>query len=42
MNIVIPMAGEGSRFQDEGYQVPKPLIDIGGRPMIEWVSPIVR
>lgn len=26
MNILIPMAGEGSRFSDSGYKVPKPLI----------------
>lgn len=26
MNILIPMAGEGSRFKDNGYETPKPLI----------------
>ena len=26
MNILIPMAGAGSRFKDEGYETPKPLI----------------
>ena len=26
MNILIPMAGEGARFRDNGYDVPKPLI----------------
>lgn len=31
---LVPMAGEGKRFQDEGYQVPKPLIPIGKMPMI--------
>lgn len=31
---VIPMAGAGQRFVDEGYQVPKPLIDVKGKPMI--------
>ena len=34
MNIIIPMAGLGSRFLKEEYKVPKPLIDIRGRPMI--------
>jgi NDP-sugar pyrophosphorylase family protein len=33
MNIVIPMAGKGSRFGD-GYDLPKPLIDVNGEPMI--------
>lgn len=30
MNIIIPMAGEGKRFSDEGYKVPKPAI-----PMVD-------
>lgn len=34
MNILIPMAGLGSRFQKVGYSLPKPLIDINGQPMI--------
>lgn len=37
MNIVIPMAGEGSRFVKAGYTTPKPFIDVKGRPMIERV-----
>jgi len=35
MNIVIPMAGEGSRFKVCGYENPKPLIEIDGKPMIQ-------
>ncbi|MBE9392074.1 glycosyltransferase family 2 protein [Elizabethkingia anophelis] len=34
MNIVIPMAGLGSRFAKEGYEKPKPFIDVNGKPMI--------
>jgi HAD superfamily hydrolase (TIGR01509 family) len=37
MNIVIPMAGAGSRFQKAGYTFPKPLIDVNGMPMIQRV-----
>ena len=37
LNIVIPMAGRGSRFQEAGYAFPKPLIDIRGKTMIEVV-----
>ncbi len=37
LNIVIPMAGKGSRFANAGYTVPKPLIEIYGHPMIEYV-----
>lgn len=38
LNIVIPMAGRGSRFEQAGYAMPKPLIDIYGHPMIEYVT----
>ena len=38
LNIVIPMAGRGSRFANAGYKLPKPLIDVAGRPMIEVVT----
>ena len=37
INIVIPMAGAGSRFVDAGYTVPKPFIDVCGSVMIERV-----
>jgi len=37
LNIVIPMAGRGSRFANAGFIMPKPLIDIYGHPMIEYV-----
>lgn len=37
LNIVIPMAGLGSRFANAGYKMPKPLIDIDGEPMIKVV-----
>jgi HAD superfamily hydrolase (TIGR01509 family) len=37
IQIVIPMAGEGSRFQEAGYTIPKPFIDVRGKHMIQWV-----
>ena len=37
LNIVIPMAGRGSRFADAGYKDPKPLIPVHGKPMIQVV-----
>lgn len=36
------MAGRGSRFVSAGYRDPKPLIPLGGKPMIEWVIENVR
>ena len=37
LNVLIPMAGAGSRFQQAGYTFPKPLIDVMGKPMIQVV-----
>ena len=37
MNIIIPMAGHGSRFLQAGYTFPKPLIEVHGKPMIQVV-----
>jgi HAD superfamily hydrolase (TIGR01509 family) len=38
MNVLIPMAGAGSRFEKAGYTFPKPLIDVRGKPMIQVVA----
>ena len=37
LNVLIPMAGEGSRFAKAGYTFPKPLIEINQKPMIQTV-----
>lgn len=37
LNVLIPMAGAGSRFEKAGYTFPKPLIEIRGKPMIQVV-----
>jgi HAD superfamily hydrolase (TIGR01509 family) len=37
MNVLIPMAGAGSRFAKAGYTFPKPLIEVRGKPMIQLV-----
>lgn len=37
LNIVVPMAGAGSRFSKAGYVDPKPLIKVHDTPMIEVV-----
>ena len=42
LNIVIPMAGRGSRFANAGYEMPKPLIDVHGHYMIECVTENIR
>jgi HAD superfamily hydrolase (TIGR01509 family) len=37
LNVLIPMAGAGSRFEKAGYTFPKPLIDVNNKPMIQVV-----
>lgn len=37
LNVLIPMAGAGSRFSSAGYTFPKPLIEVNGKPMIQVV-----
>ena len=37
LNVLIPMAGAGSRFAQAGYTFPKPLIEVREKPMIQVV-----
>ena len=37
LNVLIPMAGAGSRFEAAGYTFPKPLIEVKKKPMIQVV-----
>jgi choline kinase len=36
MNFLITMAGEGRRFREVGYELPKMLIDAKGKTLLEW------
>jgi dTDP-glucose pyrophosphorylase len=36
MNCVIPMAGFGSRFAEAGYEVPKYLIEVHNKTLLEY------
>jgi dTDP-glucose pyrophosphorylase len=40
--LVMPMAGRGSRFSKMGMDMPKPLIDLGGKPFFWWAVESVR
>lgn len=37
MIILIPLGGIGSRFKKLGYQLPKPLINVMGKPILYWL-----
>ena len=38
VQIIIPMSGFGERFRRSGYPLPKPLIEVAGKPIIEYVA----
>lgn len=42
MNIILPMAGRGARFADQGYHTPKPLINVNGKPMFAWALETIK
>ncbi len=42
VNLVLPMAGRGSRFLREGISQPKPLVDLAGKPFFWWAVESVR
>lgn len=35
LHIIMPMAGEGSRFMKEGWTTPKPMIELHGIPLFK-------
>ncbi len=35
-NLIMPMGGAGTRFLNNGFECPKPLIDLQGRPFFKW------
>lgn len=37
MIVLIPLGGIGKRFKDLGYKLPKPLINVMGKPIIFWL-----
>jgi len=37
MQLIIPMSGIGKRFKNAGYELPKPFIQISGKPIVEHV-----
>ena len=38
INLIIPMAGGGTRFKKEGIEMPKPLINLNGKPFFFWAT----
>ena len=40
-DVVILCGGRGTRLQEEAASIPKPLVEIGGEPIV-WHVPIRR
>ncbi|GGJ00896.1 sugar phosphate nucleotidyltransferase [Paenibacillus hunanensis] len=38
IHLIMPMAGSGSRFFNQGYAIPKPLIPINNKPFFYWAT----
>ena len=38
LHLILPMAGRGSRFFENGFVCPKPLIEISGKPFFYWAT----
>ena len=38
LHLVMPMGGGGTRFGNMGYELPKPLIEIYGKPFFYWAT----
>ena len=37
MKVVIPLAGKGTRLRPQTYHTPKPLLHVGGRPVMSYI-----
>ena len=42
IHLVMPMGGEGSRFAQAGFCMPKPLLEIQGEPFLYWATQSIR
>ena len=38
IKLIMPMAGEGNRFKEKGYDLPKPLVPVKGIPMFQYTE----
>jgi glucose-1-phosphate thymidylyltransferase len=42
MQVIIPLAGKGTRLRPHTHLVPKPLIKVAGRPVMDWVMDTLK
>ena len=41
MNVIVPMAGRGSRLRPHTLTVPKPLVPVGGKPIVHRLVEVI-
>ncbi len=37
MQVIIPLAGKGTRLRPHTHLIPKPMLKVAGRPVMDWV-----
>lgn len=42
MDVLVPIAAEDPAFQSAGYNVPKSLVEVRGKPMVQWATSCVE
>ena len=42
MQVIIPLAGKGTRVRPHSHLVPKPMLKVAGRPVMDWVMDRVK
>jgi glucose-1-phosphate thymidylyltransferase len=42
MQVIIPLAGKGTRLRPHTHLVPKPMLKVAGRPVMDWVMDTLR
>jgi glucose-1-phosphate thymidylyltransferase len=42
VKVVIPLAGKGTRLRPHTYVTPKPLLDVGGQPVMSYILDELR
>jgi glucose-1-phosphate thymidylyltransferase len=42
VQVIIPLAGKGTRLRPHTHLVPKPMLKVAGRPVIDWVMDTLK
>lgn len=42
MQVIIPLAGKGTRVRPHSHLVPKPMLKVAGRPVMDWVMDRIK